>query len=361
MIWKKKMSDIDKIRRDIDKIDEELLSLLNKRADRALDIKKTGQGQAPIRPEREIDIIRNLTEKNKGPLPAHAVRSIFTQIIASFRDQLQLDSPVSVSYLGPKGTYSEEAALKLFGSTISLHPEDSISSVVRAVEAQSSDIAVIPIENSTEGAVRETHNLLFNTNSKIVSEITLPIIHCLLSKGDDLSHIKTIYAHPQALGQCKSWLATHLPGVKQVPTSSNSAAAELASKDSSSAAIASKNAAEIYDLKIVENGINDSPGNKTRFISLGSFVTKPTGNDKTSIICVLNDKPGALHELLGVLADKNISMTRLESQPHEGGQYAFFIDFVGHADQVEVKNVLEKLDSLTYKLKILGSYPSEIK
>ncbi|MBI5357332.1 prephenate dehydratase [Candidatus Saccharibacteria bacterium] len=355
------MTDINKIRQEIDEIDANLLDLLNARAKKALEIKNTDQGKAPIRPEREIDIIRKLKDKNKGPLPSDAVKSIFTQIIATFRDQLQLERPISVSYLGPKGTYSEEAALKLFGSTVNLHPEDSISSVVRAVEAGTSELAVIPIENSTEGAVRETHRLLFNTNSRIVSEVTLPVVHCLLTRERNLSDIKSVYAHPQALGQCKTWLATHLPNVKQIPTSSNSAAAELAYKHISSAAIASKNAAEIYGLDKLEVGINDLPGNKTRFIALGSFPTKPTGNDKTSIICVLNDKPGALHELLGILADASISMTRLESQPHQDGQYAFFIDFLGHKDDVGVKSVLQKLDNLTRTCKILGSYPVEVK
>lgn len=355
------MTDIDKIRKAIDEIDASLLDLLNARAKKALEIKNTDQGKTSIRPEREIDIIRNLSDKNPGPLPNNAVKSIFTQIIASFRDQLQLEKPISVSYLGPRGTYSEEAAVKLFGSTVSLHPEDSISSVVRAVEAGTSELAVIPIENSTEGAVRETHRLLFNTNSRIVSEITLPVVHCLLSKETDLSDIKLVYAHPQALGQCKTWLATHLPNAKQVPSSSNSAAAELASKESLSAAIASKNAAEIYGLNTVEVGINDQPGNKTRFITLGSFPTNPTGNDKTSIICVLNDRPGVLHELLGILADAKISMTRLESQPHENGQYAFFIDFTGHKDDKNVGAVIAEVDKLTRICKVLGSYPAEIK
>lgn len=355
------MTDISKIRQEIDEIDERLLSLLNDRAKKALEVKKTDQGKTPIRPEREIDIIRKLTEINTGPLPNKALKSIFTQIIASFRDELQLEKPISVSYLGPKGTYSEEAAVKLFGSTINLHPEDSISGVVRAVEAGTSELAVIPIENSTEGAVRETHRLLFNTNSRIVSEITLPVVHCLLSGGEDIKKIKSVYAHPQALGQCKTWLATHLPNAEQIPSSSNSAAAELASKDPSSAAIASKNAAEIYGLNILEVGINDHPGNKTRFIALGSFQTNPTGNDKTSIICVLNDKPGALHELLGILADAKISMTRLESQPHEDGQYAFFIDFNGHKENQKVVSVIEEIDKLTRTCKVLGSYPAEIK
>ncbi len=353
------MDDISKIRKEIDEIDSSLLSLLNKRAEFALKIKNTTQGKAPIRPERESDIVHNLTRKNDGPLPDSAVKQIFTQIIASFRDQLQLDKPVSVSYLGPAGTYSEEAALKLFGSTIDLHPQDSIESVIRAVETGAVNLAVLPIENSTEGAVRETHRLLQNTDSNIVAEMSLPVVHSLLSNCPKLEDIKVLYAHPQSIGQCSRWIAKNLPDVKPVPCASNSAAAELASGKEGSAAIASQKAAEIYGLKILQTGINDQPSNETRFIALGKLQTKPTGNDKTSIIIVLNDKPGALHEVLGILAEKNITMTRLESQPYGNGQYAFYIDFVGHSADAEVSKVLEKMDTITKSCQLLGSYSKE--
>ncbi|HYF96919.1 MAG TPA: prephenate dehydratase domain-containing protein, partial [Patescibacteria group bacterium] len=196
------MDEIKDIRRSIDEIDRKMLELLNKRAELALQIKKTGLGRTPIRPEREASIVHDLTVNNPGPLPDKAVREIFTQIIASFRDRLQLDRPISVSYLGPAGTYSEEAALKLFGSTVDLHAEETILEVIRSVDAGSSNLAVVPIENSTEGAVRETHKLLQDTNSKIVAEISLPILHCLLTNCSSLDKIKTVYAHPQALGQC---------------------------------------------------------------------------------------------------------------------------------------------------------------
>lgn len=354
------MTELDKIRQQIDKIDDELLVFLNKRAKLALKIKKTSDGKKPIRPEREIDIIRRLDDKNTGPLNSNALRSIFTQIIASFRDQLQLDRPISVSYLGPVGTYSEEAAHKLFGATVELKSEPTITSVFRSVQAGTTQLAVVPIENSSEGPVRETHSLLLKTDVNIVSEISVPISHCLLSKEANISKIKRVYAHPQALGQCRNWLSTHLPKAILVPQTSNAMAAQMVTNTVDSAAIAGRNNAEVYKLNILESGINDQPDNQTRFIALGSFSTKPTGHDKTSIICVAKDKPGALHELLGVLAEQKISMTRLESQPYEQGQYAFYIDFIGHQKDKSVAIALDRIDNLTKICKILGSYPLEM-
>lgn len=351
---------MDDIRKNIDGIDDEILELLNKRAKWALKIKKTDLGKTPIRPERENSIVREMAEKNKGPLPNAALRQIFTQIIASFRDSLQLDKPISVSYLGPAGTYSEEAATRLFGSTVDLHPEESIKEVIRDVENGSTNLAVVAIENSSEGAVQETHRLLQDTNAKIVAEISLPIIHCLLSKSKNLSDIKTVYAHPQALGQCRNWLGLHLPNAERISCASNSAAAELAAKQGRSAAIASPKAGELYGLDILEKGINDQPGNVTRFVALGNLETRPTGHDKTSMVIVLNDKPGALHEILGILADKDISMTRLESQPYKRGQYAFYIDFVGHVKEEGVAEVVAKVDGATRSCLVLGSYPMEV-
>jgi chorismate mutase/prephenate dehydratase len=354
------VEEVDNIRKNIDGIDEEILRLLNDRADWALKIKKTSLGKTPIRPERESAIVREMVEKNQGPLPADAIRQIYTQIIASFRDELQLDKPVSVSYLGPAGSYSEAAAKKLFGATIDLQPENSVSEAIKAVENGSVNLAVVAIENSSEGAVRETHKLLQGTNVKIVAEISLPITHCLISKSEDISGVKKVYAHPQALGQCRSWLATHLPQAEQIPCPSNSAAAELASNNDGSAAIASREAADIYGLEVLKKGINDQAGNETRFIALGNLETRPTGQDKTSVVISLIDKPGALHEILGVLADAGITMTRLESQPFKKNQYVFYIDFVGHIHEKKVAEVLDKLDKSAKTCQVLGSYPMEV-
>ena len=351
---------IDDIRKDIDEIDRKILNLLAERAKLALEVKKTSGGKSRIRPERENEILNKLIEQDSGPLPKEAVREIFTQIISSFRNEMQLDRPISVSYLGPRGTYSEQAAIDLFGKSSALYPESNISDVFRAVEAGSTDLAVVPIENTTEGAVRETHNRLFDTNVKICAEINMPIIHSLISAGDSIENINSVYAHPQALAQCSSWLKEHLPKAEKISVESNAKAATLAKEHAGSSAIASDKAAEIYGLNILERGINDQPGNTTRFIALGTFETKPTGKDKTSLICVLNDKPGALYEILGFFAKENISMTRLESQVYQRGQYAFHIDFIGHINENSVKNVIENIEKNTKICRILGSYPKEV-
>lgn len=351
---------IEKIRKDIDKIDQEILKLLAERAKLALEVKSTSGGKSPIRPERENDILKKLVNQDSGPLPKKAVKEIFAQIISSFRNEMQLDRPISVSYLGPRGTYSEQAAIDLFGQSTSLHPENNISDVFRAVEAGSADLAIVPIENTTEGAVRETHNLLFETSVKICAEISIPIIHSLISDNDNIAKISSVYAHPQALAQCSTWLKAHLPKAEQIAVESNAKAAALAKEHANSSAIASNKAAEIYELNVLERGINDQPGNRTRFIALGNIDTKPTGSDKTSLICVLNDKPGALYEILGFFAEENISMTRLESQAYKPGQYAFHIDFIGHVQEKIVKNVIENIEKNTKICRVLGSYPKEV-
>jgi chorismate mutase/prephenate dehydratase len=350
---------IDKIREDIDKIDQEILELLAKRANLALEVKKTSGGKSRIRPERENEILRKLIEQDAGPLPKKAVKEIFTQIISSFRNEMQLDRPISVSYLGPEGTYSEQAAVDLFGKSTNLYPENNIPDVFRSVEAGNTDLAVVPIENTTEGAVRETHSLLFDTNAKICAEINIPIIHSLITTAENISEISSVYAHPQALAQCSTWLKTHLPKAEQISVESNAKAAALAKDQTGSSAVASDRAAEIYGLNVLERGINDRPDNKTRFIALGTIHTRPTGNDKTSLICVLNDKPGALYEILGFFAKENISMTRLESQAYKTGQYAFHIDFIGHIQEKSVAEVIENIEKNTKICRILGSYPIE--
>ena len=352
--------DINEIRGGIDSIDNQILELLNKRAKLALKIKKTSVGKSRIRPERESAIVRRLSEKNAGPLPKQAIREIFTQIISSFRDTMQLERPICISFLGPSGTYSEEAAVKLLGVSTDLHPENTISGVVRSVEAGSTDLAVVPIENSSEGAVRETHKLLFNTSVKICGEISLPIVHNLLSRAGSLDKINFVYAHPQALAQCSIWLKTHLPKAELISVESNARAAEFASVKKNSAAIAGEAAGKIYNMKMVERGINDQPDNTTRFVALGNLKTEPTGNDKTSLICVLVDKAGALYEILGFFAEAGISMTRLESQPYKTGQYAFYIDFIGHQQDKTVAQVLKNISDNTKICTVLGSYPREI-
>lgn len=353
------MDKITDIREEIDKIDDEILDLVNKRVLLAQKVKKTAEGSGTIRTDRESEIIKRLTSKPVGALKPNAVTSIFREIISQSRNS-QLNSSLRVSYLGPKGTYSEDAVVKLFGEGICSQPESSTGMVFRSIDVGSCDIAVVPIENSSEGAVREAHRLLAETNANIIAEITLPIVHCLLSKALTTEGIKRVYSHPQSFGQCRDWLAEHLPDVEQISASSNASAIEQASKDELSVAIASERAGKIYGLNLLQKGINDYADNETRFIVLGKQETRPTGDDKTSIICVADDKPGALYEILGVLAKNDISMTRLESQVYKNGQYAFYIDFHGHKATDKIKDALGEIKDHSKMLKILGSYPAGV-
>ncbi len=354
------MPDLKKIREGIDKIDNQLLDLLNKRASLSLLVKKTEFGKTSIRPEREVLIAKRLMKANPGPLSSDNLLTIYKSIISTSRE-LQLNEKLKVAYLGPRGTYSGEAAESLFGVEIQHETEQTLSDVFRAVEVGTVQVAVVPIENSSEGAVREAHKLLLDTTAKIVCEITLPVVHCLLSKQSELAKIQTIYAHPQSFGQCRTWLATHLPKAKQISVDSNAAAAEMASKEPNASAIASSKTAQIYDLSVARKGINDQPDNQTRFVAIGQLETQQTGDDKTSIICVVKDKPGALYELLGILAKNNISMTRLESQPYKAGQYAFYIDFIGHIKDSKIARAADDMSTHTQICKVLGSYPAGVK
>lgn len=343
------------LRSQIDAVDNGIIDLLKQRAELAEKIKiaKTG----PIyKPSREASIIERLCGENHTGLPDEAISAIFRQIIGACRN---LEQPLAVSFLGPAGTYSHQAAVKLFGSTSRFVPQTSITKAVDAVERQLSDVALLPFENSSEGSITETHRLLLTTPLQIIGEYTMPITHALLSKAAGLKAIKTVYAHPQALGQCRQWLQANLPNATLVGESSNSQAAKRANKQLTAAAIASADIAEQYGLTVLTNQIQDSADNRTRFIALSKYSTESTGNDKTSVICTVRDKPGALHELLGILAKHGISMTRLESQPHPDHIYAFYIDIEGHASQAQIQNALKELSLAAKTCKMLGSYPKE--
>ncbi len=348
------MKSIDDLRKDIDVTDDAILALLSKRAEFSLQVKQTAGGTAPLRRGREATIINRMVGANQGPFSDDAIRNIFESIVYNGRN---LQGELRVSYLGPEGTYSETAARTMFGQAAVLVPKRSLIDVIRGPEGEETAVAVLPIENSTEGGVTATHKLLLHTDLPIIAEYTLPIRHALLSKGEELAGIKTIYGHPQALGQCRDWLATHVPDAALVECASNTQGLELA-KDASSAAIAGEHNSVKFDMNVLETSINDEPDNATRFVALSHDSVPMTGDDKTSIFCTVHEKSGALHDLLGVLSDHNISMTRLESQPHDGG-YGFFIDFVGHKDDEVIATALTELASKGTSLRLLGSYPRE--
>lgn len=349
------------LRTDIDRIDSEVLRLINERAGIAQRIGQLKQG--PIyRPEREAQVLRQIAAANPGPLPDTAVQRITREIMSAC---LALEQPLHVAFLGPAGTFSEAAARKHFGSAPQLEPCTSIDEVFRVLEAGNADYAVVPVENSTEGAVGRTLDLLLTASVKICGEVSLRVHQNLLSKASTLSAEQPparIYSHAQSLAQCHEWLDKHLPQVPRIPVASNAEAARLAAEQPDTCAIAGKSAAQHYDLHVIASNIEDQPDNTTRFLILGTHDADPSGSDKTSLICSAQNHAGAMHHLLAPFAEYGISMTRLESRPARGlggsqWAYLFYIDVEGHQQETQLATALRALGERSGFLKILGSYP----
>jgi chorismate mutase/prephenate dehydratase len=347
---------LKKLRNQIDVIDEQLLALTNERAKLAGEIGNLkGNGQI-YRPEREAQVLRRLLEHNSGPLSDEAVGAIFRGVMSNCR---ALEKELSVAFLGPLGTFSEEAANKQFGGLSAPVQCSSIDEVFRMVESAKVDYGVVPVENSTEGAIGRTLDLLMQTSLKVCGEVELAVHHCLLSKAKKVNDIKRVYSHSQSLGQCHEWLNSNLPTVERIGTGSNSQAAELASNDNQSAAIASRRAGEIFGLKVLQENIEDDPKNTTRFLVISTHDVAPSGKDKTSLVMAAKNAPGAMVELLAPLAKYQVSMTKFESRPSKMGmwEYVFFVDIEGHHEDAAVAKALADLQLKASLLKILGSYP----
>jgi chorismate mutase/prephenate dehydratase len=272
---------------------------------------------------------------------------------------LALEQPLAVAYLGPEGTYTQAAAQKHFGHSVSLKPLVAIDEIFREVEAGSTDFGVVPVENSTEGAINHTLDMFIRSPLKICGDVELQIHHQLLASGKSLDQIRSVRAHQQALAQCREWLDANLPGVERVAVSSNAEAARLAHGDATIAAIAGDAAAEMYELDIVANNIEDDPNNTTRFLVVGRHEVRPSGNDKTSLMVTVHNKAGALYSLLEPIARHGVSMTKIESRPSRVSKwdYVFFIDVEGHVEDENVAATLKELASEASLLKVLGSYP----
>lgn len=348
--------DLPSLRAQIDTLNTQLVSLINQRAQVALTIGKAKQGKPIYDPVREAAVLKSVAAQNKGPLPNVAMQTIFREVIAACRN---IQQPLRVAYLGPEGTYSEEAALFYTGRASKLAPYPSIDETIHAAEAGNVDIAIVPIENSTEGSVNRTLDLLAETPLCIVGELPLPIHHQLLSQAPTLDAITEVTAHPQALAQCQNWLTNHLPHATRTPAASNGAAAVTASKNKTIAAIAGRRASERYQLPILASNIEDTSGNTTRFIALGSIIPPATGNDKTSLICTTPNQPGALHHIIGFFAKNNINMIKLESRPAKTAlwHYVFYIDIEGHQTDKAVARATAQLQKTASFVKLLGSYP----
>lgn len=348
------------VRNEIDAIDSELLRLLNQRARCAQKVGeiKAEHGEAGhiYRPEREAQVLRRLQDVNPGPLPNENITFFFREVMSAC---LSLEEPLGVAFLGPLGTFSESAATKHFGHAARLLPQSSIDDVFREVESAHANYAVVPVENSTEGAVGRTMDLLLATQLKICGEVVVRIHQNLLSNERELKQITKVYSHAQSLAQCHEWLNRMLPNAQRISVGSNAQAAQMAAAEPGTAAIAGEAAATRYSLPRLAENIEDEPNNTTRFLVLGKHDTAPSGKDKTSLIMSAPNRTGALHELLLPLSTSGVSMCRLESRPARNAlwEYVFYVDIIGHALDPEVKLALEQLTQHAAYLKILGSYP----
>jgi chorismate mutase/prephenate dehydratase len=345
------------LRARIDALDERLVKLLSARARLAQRVGAVKHGVAVYRPEREAQVLRRVASLTEGPLSGSAVQQIYIEIMSACR---ALEDRMSVAYLGPAGTYSEEAARKHFGSATPLVPCGSIDEVFRQLEAGTTGHAVVPVENSTEGAVGRTLDLLLTTRAKICGEVPLPVHQCVMSKAKTLSGIRKVYSHTQSLAQCQRWLARHLPEAERIPVVSNAEAARLAAGDRQAVALAGKSAAALYGLALLARNVEDEPNNTTRFLVLAAEDAQPSGRDKTSLVLATRNVPGAIHDLLTPLARHGVSMTKLESRPARTGlwEYVFYVDVEGHSRDGKVASALAELEATASFFKHLGSYPA---
>jgi chorismate mutase/prephenate dehydratase len=350
---------INNLRERIDALDARLVRLLAARARLAQRVGQVKEGKAVYRPEREAQILRRVAAINPGPLSARAVQRVYTEIMSACR---ALEDYMVVAFLGPEGTYSQEAAHKHFGGMTPTASCASIDEVFRRLETGAVGYAVVPVENSTEGAVGRTLDLLLTTPMRVCGEVMLAIRQCLMSKSKTVSGIRKVYSHTQSLAQCQQWLARHLPHAERIAVVSNAEAARLAAAERGAAAIASKTASEIYRLQLLARNIEDESKNTTRFLVLASNDAAPSGKDKTSLILSTRNVPGAVHDLLTPLEANHVSMTKLESRPARTGlwEYVFYVDIEGHAADENVARALAQLERKATLFKNLGSYPAAV-
>lgn len=359
--------ELQALRVRIDSLDEKILELISQRARCAQDVGRIkmhslAEGEEAIfyRPEREAQVLKRIMELNKGPLGNEEMARLFREVMSTC---LALEQPLKVAYLGPEGTFSQAAALKHFGQAVISKPMAAIDEIFREVAAGAVSFGVVPVENSTEGAINHTLDSFLEHDLVICGEVELRIHHHLLvAENTQTERITRIYSHAQSLAQCRKWLDAHYPNVERVAVSSNAEAAKRVKSEWNSAAIAGDMAAQLYGLTILADKIEDRPDNSTRFLIIGNQSVPATGDDKTSVIISMSNKPGALHELLVPFHASGIDLTRIETRPSRSGKwtYVFFIDFLGHKDDPLVKSALENIAQEAVGLKILGSYPNAV-
>jgi chorismate mutase/prephenate dehydratase len=350
---------LDDIRIGIDRIDGQLLDLLSERAElvHEVGVVKKRDSLQIYAPEREEALLRKLIERNKGRLPEKSIRAIYREIMSA---ALALEDDLQIAYLGPEGTWTHQASIKKFGHSVTHSPQPNISDVFDQVARRRSDYGIVPIENSTDGAVFHTLDLFVDSPLHICAQILLRIEHSLMAAAPR-EEIKTLYSHPQALGQCRNWIARNFPAAELVEVSSTTKAAELARDQAAqgAAAIGSPLAAEIYDLKIIEESIQDRATNTTRFLVIGEKTCPATGNDRTSMLFAIHDRPGSLVRALQAFEHFDINMSKIESRPskRKDWEYVFYVDLAGHCENSEVKEALNELEKHCSMVKLLGSYP----
>ncbi len=360
------MSDaaLEDLRLQIDLIDEELLQLFNRRASCAVEVAGVKRDASSdnsddinfFRPDREAQVISRLKSLNQGPLSDDEIGRLIREVMSAC---LALEQPLKVAYLGPEGTFTQSAALKHFGHSVTTVPMSSIPDVFSSVESGHADYGLVPVENSTEGVISHTLDMFIDSDLKVCGEVEMPIHHHLATRSQDISRIRHIYSHQQSFAQCRRWLDQNFPGIERIPVSSNAEAARLANEENDAAAICGLPAAEIFKLQICYENIEDLADNTTRFVIIGHQEVGPSGRDKTSLMISTRNRPGALLELLQPLADNDISMNKIESRPAQGGKWAylFFIDIDGHQQDGDVIKALNELKQQSSLFKILGSYP----
>jgi chorismate mutase/prephenate dehydratase len=351
---------LGKVRDRIDGIDRQIQELISERANWAREVARVkGEGLSAIdyyRPEREAHVLRMVVDRNKGPLSDAEMVRLFREIMSSCLAQ---EDPLKVGFLGPEGTFSEQAVRKHFGHAAYGLPVGSIEEVFQEVAAGHADFGVVPVENSGQGMIQVTLDMFLTSEARICGEVELRVHQCLLSRAAALGEVRKVFAHAQSLQQCKTWLRINLPGVECVAVSSNAEAARLARHADDAAAIAGKTAGKVYGLKALAEGIEDRADNTTRFLVIGRSLFPPSGNDRTSLLISVNDKPGALYDVLNPFAKHGVSMNRIESRPAHTGkwQYAFFIDVSGHIDDGPLQAALADMGPVATQVRVLGSYP----
>jgi chorismate mutase/prephenate dehydratase len=345
-------------RQAIDRLDEQIVRLLNERTKHVLEIGqiKLKAGDEIYAPHRERAVLQRISRMNRGPITNDGLRAIYREVMSS---ALSLEKTLVIAYLGPEATFTHQAALKRFGASLKYAPQQTISEVFTEVSKHRADYGVVPVENSTEGVVTQTLDMFVDSDLKIVAQVVLRISHCLAGRGTKAG-IRKLFVHPQTLAQCRGWIQRNLPRAELVETSSNARSAEMAAQDRKTAALCGELAAEQYGLPVLEKDLQDNAANATRFLVLGRQCGPATGHDRTSLMFSIRDEVGALHKALAPFRRYRLNMTKIESRPskRKAWEYFFFVDCDGHADDSKVAKAIELLGHHCSFVKVLGSYPN---